>query len=181
MESQFPLMINPSPGVQQRKCTTSIAGRGWWDQGRRYLMKRLLLRWGARRCTKRKQTFLEDAEDFSKTYAGWLMRFSPQRREPGEGWEYSSLIGWKFHRKERSSDTFRRRRWRRKMVPSDHMGSSAIFKLEGALVSGIESCATKRCHCHKWSTSSHSPASGCSCQVSEQQNPGDIFNPAFLS
>lgn len=56
-----------------------------------------------------------------------------ERREPGEGWEYSSLIGWKFHRKERSSDTFRRRRWRRKMVPSDHMGSSAIFKLEGAL------------------------------------------------
>lgn len=180
MESQFPLMINPSPGVQQRKCTTSIAGRGWWDQGRRYLIKRLLLRWGARRCTKRKQTFLH-TEDFSKTYAGWLIRFSPQRREPGEGWEYSSLIGWKFHRKERSSDTFRRRRWRRKMVPSDHMGSSAIFKLEGALVSGIELCATKICHCHKWSTSSHSPASGCSCQVSEQQNPGDIFNPAFLS
>uniref|UniRef100_A0A8D0ALZ8 Myoferlin n=1 Tax=Sander lucioperca TaxID=283035 RepID=A0A8D0ALZ8_SANLU len=57
------------------------------------------------------------------------------RREPGEGWEYSSLIGWKFHRKERSSDTFRRRRWRRKMVPSDCIGSSAIFRLEGALVS----------------------------------------------
>uniref|UniRef100_A0A8C4E0W6 Myoferlin like n=1 Tax=Dicentrarchus labrax TaxID=13489 RepID=A0A8C4E0W6_DICLA len=51
-----------------------------------------------------------------------------------EGWEYSSLIGWKFHRKERTSDTFRRRRWRRKMVPSDCIGSSAIFKLEGALV-----------------------------------------------
>uniref|UniRef100_A0A673VXS0 Myoferlin n=1 Tax=Salmo trutta TaxID=8032 RepID=A0A673VXS0_SALTR len=37
---------------------------------------------------------------------------APERRDPGEGWEYSSLIGWKFHRKERSSDTFRRRRWR---------------------------------------------------------------------
>uniref|UniRef100_A0A672H365 Myoferlin like n=1 Tax=Salarias fasciatus TaxID=181472 RepID=A0A672H365_SALFA len=59
-----------------------------------------------------------------------------ERREPGEGWEYSSLIGWKFHRKERSSDTFRRRRWRRKMIPSDCIGASAIFKLEGAL-SGI--------------------------------------------
>ncbi|KAM4591429.1 myoferlin [Odontesthes bonariensis] len=56
-----------------------------------------------------------------------------ERQEPGEGWEYSSLIGWKFHRKERSSDTFRRRRWRRKMVPSDCIGSSAIFRLEGAL------------------------------------------------
>lgn len=56
----------------------------------------------------------------------------PQRREPDEGWEYSSLIGWKFHRKERTSDTFRRRRWRRKMVPTD--GATAIFRLEGALV-----------------------------------------------
>ncbi|KAF3708203.1 Myoferlin Fer-1-like protein 3 [Channa argus] len=56
-----------------------------------------------------------------------------ERRDPGEGWEYSSLIGWKFHRKERSSDTFRRRRWRRKMVPSDSIGASAIFRLEGAL------------------------------------------------
>lgn len=62
-----------------------------------------------------------------------------QRRDPGEGWEYSSLIGWKFHRKERSSDTFRRRRWRRKMVPSDRIGASAIFRLEGALVGLINS------------------------------------------
>uniref|UniRef100_A0A3Q0SXZ4 Myoferlin n=1 Tax=Amphilophus citrinellus TaxID=61819 RepID=A0A3Q0SXZ4_AMPCI len=56
------------------------------------------------------------------------------RQGLGEGWEYSSLIGWKFHRKARSSDTFRRRRWRRKMVPSDAIGASAIFRLEGALV-----------------------------------------------
>uniref|UniRef100_A0A8C4IFI5 C2 domain-containing protein n=1 Tax=Dicentrarchus labrax TaxID=13489 RepID=A0A8C4IFI5_DICLA len=52
-----------------------------------------------------------------------------------EGWEFSSLIGWKFHRKERSSDTFRRRRWRRKMAPEDRLGAAAIFQLEGALVS----------------------------------------------
>uniref|UniRef100_A0AAR2KIM0 C2 domain-containing protein n=1 Tax=Pygocentrus nattereri TaxID=42514 RepID=A0AAR2KIM0_PYGNA len=52
-------------------------------------------------------------------------------KEAGDGWEYSSLIGWKFHRKERSSDTFRRRRWRRKMAPGDSVGASAIFKLEG--------------------------------------------------
>uniref|UniRef100_A0A4W6E422 Myoferlin n=1 Tax=Lates calcarifer TaxID=8187 RepID=A0A4W6E422_LATCA len=61
-------------------------------------------------------------------------KISDKRRELGEGWEYSSLIGWKFHRKERSSDTFRRRCWRRKMVPSDCIGASAIFGLEGALV-----------------------------------------------
>uniref|UniRef100_A0A8B9TBQ1 Myoferlin n=1 Tax=Anas platyrhynchos TaxID=8839 RepID=A0A8B9TBQ1_ANAPL len=51
-----------------------------------------------------------------------------------EGWEYASLIGWKFHWKQRSSDTFRRRRWRRKMAPSETHGAAAIFKLEGALV-----------------------------------------------
>ncbi|KAM8859827.1 myoferlin isoform 4-T4 [Spinachia spinachia] len=67
----------------------------------------------------------------------------PQKRDPGEGWEYSSLIGWKFHRKERSSDTFRRRRWRRKMVPSDCIGSSAIFKLEGALGVDVDEKASK--------------------------------------
>ncbi|KAF7662453.1 hypothetical protein LDENG_00235470 [Lucifuga dentata] len=58
-----------------------------------------------------------------------------ERRDQGdpEGWEFSSLIGWKFHRKERSSDTFRRRRWRRKMGPEDLLGAAAIFQLEGAL------------------------------------------------
>uniref|UniRef100_A0A663M9W2 Myoferlin n=1 Tax=Athene cunicularia TaxID=194338 RepID=A0A663M9W2_ATHCN len=59
-----------------------------------------------------------------------------------EGWEYASLIGWKFHWKQRSSDTFRRRRWRRKMAPSETHGAAAIFKLEGALVRAGES-ATK--------------------------------------
>uniref|UniRef100_A0A8D1X7F2 Myoferlin n=1 Tax=Sus scrofa TaxID=9823 RepID=A0A8D1X7F2_PIG len=53
--------------------------------------------------------------------------------EDREGWEYASLIGWKFHWKQRSSDTFRRRRWRRKMAPSETHGAAAIFKLEGAL------------------------------------------------
>ncbi|XP_047618331.1 myoferlin isoform X1 [Phacochoerus africanus] len=53
--------------------------------------------------------------------------------EDRDGWEYASLIGWKFHWKQRSSDTFRRRRWRRKMAPSETHGAAAIFKLEGAL------------------------------------------------
>uniref|UniRef100_A0A8C7RBK1 C2 domain-containing protein n=1 Tax=Oncorhynchus mykiss TaxID=8022 RepID=A0A8C7RBK1_ONCMY len=68
---------------------------------------------------------------------------APERRDPGEGWEYSSLIGWKFHRNERSSDTFRRRRWRRKMAPSDGIGASAIFRLEGALVNVDEKASKK--------------------------------------
>ncbi|XP_068597029.1 myoferlin [Brachionichthys hirsutus] len=66
-----------------------------------------------------------------------------ERRETGEGWEYSSLIGWKFHRKERTSDTFRRRRWRRRMVPSDCIGASAIFRLEGALGVDVDEKVSK--------------------------------------
>uniref|UniRef100_A0A8C8KAI1 C2 domain-containing protein n=1 Tax=Oncorhynchus tshawytscha TaxID=74940 RepID=A0A8C8KAI1_ONCTS len=69
---------------------------------------------------------------------------APERRDPGEGWEYSSLIGWKFHRKERLSDTFRRRRWRRKMAPSDGIGASAIFRLEGALGVDVDEKASKK-------------------------------------
>uniref|UniRef100_A0A6Q2XG87 C2 domain-containing protein n=1 Tax=Esox lucius TaxID=8010 RepID=A0A6Q2XG87_ESOLU len=61
-----------------------------------------------------------------------------------EGWEYSSLIGWKFHRVARSSDTFRRRRWRRKMAPSNGIGSSAIFKLEGALGVDVDEQVSKK-------------------------------------
>ncbi|XP_053730215.1 myoferlin isoform X1 [Synchiropus splendidus] len=68
---------------------------------------------------------------------------SSEKRETGEGWEYSSLIGWKFHRKERASDSVRRRRWRRKMVPSDCIGASAIFKLEGALGVDIDEKSSK--------------------------------------
>ncbi|KAG9267622.1 myoferlin-like [Astyanax mexicanus] len=58
-----------------------------------------------------------------------------ERKSTGdsEDWEFSTLVGWKFHKKERSSDSFRRRRWIRKMAPSDRVGASAIFKLEGSL------------------------------------------------
>uniref|UniRef100_A0A669BT50 Myoferlin n=1 Tax=Oreochromis niloticus TaxID=8128 RepID=A0A669BT50_ORENI len=63
-----------------------------------------------------------------------LIRPRKRSKVPGgAGWEFSSLIGWKFHRKERSSDTFRRRRWRRKMAPEGRLGAAAIFQLEGAL------------------------------------------------
>ncbi|XP_008284661.1 myoferlin isoform X2 [Stegastes partitus] len=66
-----------------------------------------------------------------------------ERREPDDGWEYSSLIGWKFHRKQRSSDMLRRRRWRRKMVTSEDTGASAIFRLEGTLGVDVDEKASK--------------------------------------
>ncbi|XP_031416619.1 myoferlin isoform X1 [Clupea harengus] len=68
-----------------------------------------------------------------------------ERKDIGdpEGWEFSSLIGWKFHKKERSSDTFRRRRWRRKMAPGHRVGASAIFNLEGAVGTETEEKGSK--------------------------------------
>ncbi|XP_078421454.1 myoferlin-like [Cetorhinus maximus] len=50
-----------------------------------------------------------------------------------EGWEYAPLFGWKFHVKPSKGDTYRRRRWRRRMIPRDQLGPAAIFRLEGSL------------------------------------------------
>lgn len=76
---------------------------------------------------------------------GWWDRPPPEPRHvparqhkqeelDGEGWEYASLFGWCFHLKYRRTDTFRRRRWRRRMEPLERTGAAAVFALEGALV-----------------------------------------------
>ncbi|XP_058637228.1 dysferlin isoform X8 [Onychostoma macrolepis] len=52
-----------------------------------------------------------------------------------EGWEYASLFGWKFHLKQRKTDSFRRRRWRCRMEPLEKTGPAAIFSLECSLSS----------------------------------------------
>uniref|UniRef100_A0A8B9ZGF3 Dysferlin n=1 Tax=Anas platyrhynchos TaxID=8839 RepID=A0A8B9ZGF3_ANAPL len=56
-----------------------------------------------------------------------------QEELDGEGWEYASLFGWRFHMKPRRTDAFRRRRWRRRMEPLERTGAAAVFALEGAL------------------------------------------------
>ncbi|XP_072858292.2 dysferlin isoform X5 [Pogona vitticeps] len=61
-----------------------------------------------------------------------LKKYKQEELE-GEGWEYASLFGWKFHLKYRKTDSFRRRRWRRRMEPLEQMGPAAVFALEGAL------------------------------------------------
>uniref|UniRef100_A0A8C3KLL1 Dysferlin n=1 Tax=Calidris pygmaea TaxID=425635 RepID=A0A8C3KLL1_9CHAR len=61
------------------------------------------------------------------------MRKHKQEELDGEGWEYASLFGWRFHLKHRRTDTFRRRRWRRRMEPLERTGAAAVFALEGAL------------------------------------------------
>ncbi|XP_037116037.1 dysferlin isoform X7 [Syngnathus acus] len=52
-----------------------------------------------------------------------------------EGWEYTSLFGWRFHLKPRKTDSFRRRRWRCRMEPLEKTGPAAIFALECSLSS----------------------------------------------
>ncbi|XP_044153210.1 myoferlin isoform X4 [Bufo gargarizans] len=79
---------------------------------------------------RRRRLVRKRRKDLTVTAAAKMATLSQDERE---GWEYASLIGWKFHLKQRSSDTFRRRRWRRKMAPADSIGACAIYKLEGAL------------------------------------------------
>uniref|UniRef100_A0A8B9K0I1 Dysferlin, limb girdle muscular dystrophy 2B (autosomal recessive) n=1 Tax=Astyanax mexicanus TaxID=7994 RepID=A0A8B9K0I1_ASTMX len=55
-----------------------------------------------------------------------------------EHWEYASLFGWKFHLKQRKTDSFRRCRWRRRMEPLEKTGPAAIFALECSLSSVTE-------------------------------------------
>ncbi|XP_068130426.1 dysferlin isoform X2 [Hyperolius riggenbachi] len=61
-----------------------------------------------------------------------LKKHKPDEFE-SEGWEYASLFGWRFHLKYRKTDSFRRRRWRRRMEPLEQTGAAAVFALEGAL------------------------------------------------
>ncbi|KAG8453260.1 hypothetical protein GDO86_000043 [Hymenochirus boettgeri] len=61
-----------------------------------------------------------------------LKKHKPDESE-SEGWEYASLFGWRFHLKYRKTDSFRRRRWRRRMEPLEQTGAAAVFALEGAL------------------------------------------------
>lgn len=51
-----------------------------------------------------------------------------------EGWEFASLFGLRFHLKQKKTDCFRRRRWRRRMEPLEKTGPAAIFALECSLV-----------------------------------------------
>uniref|UniRef100_A0A3B4E702 C2 domain-containing protein n=1 Tax=Pygocentrus nattereri TaxID=42514 RepID=A0A3B4E702_PYGNA len=71
-----------------------------------------------------------------------LKKMEALRKRPDEsereGWEYASLFGWKFHLKQRKTDSFRRRRWRRRMEPLEKTGPAAIFALECSLGSVID-------------------------------------------
>lgn len=65
-----------------------------------------------------------------------VYNFQKQRPDESEreGWEYASLFGWKFHLKQKKTDSFRRRRWRYRMEPLEKTGPAGIFALECSLV-----------------------------------------------
>lgn len=65
-------MINPNPGLQRRKCTISIAGRDLSDHGRRFLIKRQLLRWGRGRGRSKKEKIWERSCCMSTVYHSYL-------------------------------------------------------------------------------------------------------------
>uniref|UniRef100_A0A8C4NPM9 Dysferlin, limb girdle muscular dystrophy 2B (autosomal recessive) n=1 Tax=Dicentrarchus labrax TaxID=13489 RepID=A0A8C4NPM9_DICLA len=70
------------------------------------------------------------------------------RRAEKEGWEYASLFGWRFHLKPRKTDSFRRRRWRRRMEPLEKTGPAAIFALECSLVREKQSGTRYHLRCY---------------------------------
>uniref|UniRef100_A0A673J266 Dysferlin-like n=1 Tax=Sinocyclocheilus rhinocerous TaxID=307959 RepID=A0A673J266_9TELE len=71
-----------------------------------------------------------------------MQKMEALRKRPDEsereGWEYASLFGWKFHLKQRKTDSFRRRRWRCRMEPLEKTGPAAIFSLECSLVMRVD-------------------------------------------
>uniref|UniRef100_A0A8C9WSD1 Dysferlin, limb girdle muscular dystrophy 2B (autosomal recessive) n=1 Tax=Scleropages formosus TaxID=113540 RepID=A0A8C9WSD1_SCLFO len=71
-----------------------------------------------------------------------LQKMEALRKSEREGWEYASLFGWKFHLKQRKTDSFRRRRWRCRMEPLEKTGPAAIFALECSLNDDKSATAT---------------------------------------
>uniref|UniRef100_A0A8C1NEQ7 Dysferlin, limb girdle muscular dystrophy 2B (autosomal recessive) n=1 Tax=Cyprinus carpio TaxID=7962 RepID=A0A8C1NEQ7_CYPCA len=71
-----------------------------------------------------------------------MQKMEALRKRPDEsereGWEYASLFGWKFHLKQKKTDSFRRRRWRCRMEPLEKTGPAAIFSLECSLVMRVD-------------------------------------------
>ncbi|XP_060106581.1 fer-1-like protein 5 [Heteronotia binoei] len=68
--------------------------------------------------------------------ASFLRLHSDAKFRGEDCWEYAPLYGWKFHLQRKPSDVFRRRCWRRKLMPAVAGRVAPIFLLEGSL--GVE-------------------------------------------
>uniref|UniRef100_A0A8C0GZE7 C2 domain-containing protein n=1 Tax=Chelonoidis abingdonii TaxID=106734 RepID=A0A8C0GZE7_CHEAB len=92
-------------------------------------------RWLRRRCRDL------NAQNQEQEIASFLQLLAEE-----DTWEYASFFGWKFHLQPRPHDTYRRRCWRRKLVPVQPARVAPIFLLEGSLVRG--QAAKGHCPCY---------------------------------
>ncbi|XP_039378296.1 fer-1-like protein 5 isoform X6 [Mauremys reevesii] len=87
-------------------------------------------RWLRRRCRDL------NTQSQEQEIASFLQLHSTGKPAEEDTWEYASFFGWKFHLQPRPHDTYRRRCWRRKLVPVQPARVAPIFLLEGSL--GVE-------------------------------------------
>ncbi|CAM4715675.1 unnamed protein product [Caretta caretta] len=87
-------------------------------------------RWLRRRCRDL------NAQSQEQEIASFLRLHSAGKPAEEDTWEYASFFGWKFRLQPRPHDTYRRRCWRRKLVPAQPTRVAPIFLLEGSL--GVE-------------------------------------------
>ncbi|XP_029768503.1 myoferlin-like [Terrapene carolina triunguis] len=87
-------------------------------------------RWLRRRCRDL------NAQSQEQEIASFLQLHSTGKPAEEDTWEYASFFGWKFHLQPRPHDAYRRRCWRRKLVPVQPTRVAPIFLLEGSL--GVE-------------------------------------------
>ncbi|XP_044862554.1 myoferlin-like isoform X5 [Mauremys mutica] len=87
-------------------------------------------RWLRRRCRDL------NTQSQEQEIASFLQLHSTGKPSEEDTWEYASCFGWKFHLQPRPHDTYRRRCWRRKLVPVQPARVAPIFLLEGSL--GVE-------------------------------------------
>nr|XP_032646241.1 fer-1-like protein 5 [Chelonoidis abingdonii] len=85
-------------------------------------------RWLRRRCRDL------NAQNQEQEIASFLQLHSTGKLAEEDTWEYASFFGWKFHLQPRPHDTYRRRCWRRKLVPVQPARVAPIFLLEGSLL-----------------------------------------------
>uniref|UniRef100_H9GBP4 C2 domain-containing protein n=1 Tax=Anolis carolinensis TaxID=28377 RepID=H9GBP4_ANOCA len=63
-----------------------------------------------------------------------FLRLHSETKVKPDTWEYAPMTGWRFHLQQLPGDTFRRRCWRRRLVPVAPSHGAPIFHLEGSLV-----------------------------------------------
>nr|XP_042715210.1 fer-1-like protein 5 [Chrysemys picta bellii] len=105
-------------------------------------------RWLRRRCRDL------NAQTQEQEIASFLQLHSTGKPAEEDTWEYASFFGWKFHLQPRPHDAYRRRCWRRKLVPVQPTRVAPIFLLEGSLPNYYQ------LHCYIYQARDLTPSDG---------------------